>query len=273
MTVAGRRVTLHAPVARKIVEVVGGARAGPGDEELQTWAVPWESGLFVQMAHWDLSQLDVLDLGCGLGLAGCFALLQGARSLFFADRSEAAVGLALRSAAENAPPGTSCQIAGQHGSWCETATWPEVDLIVGSEVLYVSGAGAELTALLQSRVLRPGGVAVFGGCDRGLWDVFEHQLAAAGFDVRCGNGFAPAADGAAPQPTVLLIVVKPAANGGPAPRAALASVGIRPDAWQDTGAARARLAPPPCVASAAPPPPPPPPPTTTATTTTTTFDV
>ena len=252
---AGRSVRLHAPVASEIVEAVGGsATDGPGDAELQTWAVPWESGLFAHMVHWNLAELDVLDLGCGIGLAGCFAVLLGARSVFFADRSEVAVGLALRSATENAPPGAGCRIDGQHGSWSETASWPEVDLILANEVLYVAGACEELTALVLSRVLRPGGVAVFCGCDRGLWDTFQQRLTAAGLDVHCGNGFAAAdADGAATQPTVVLVVAKPPR------RAALASIGVRAEAWQDTGDSRARLAPPPCVVSPPPPPPPPPP--------------
>lgn len=254
VAVAGRLLRLHAPPSAQIVEAVGGCTDGPGDTELHTWAVPWESGLFAQLMHWDLSGLDVLDLGCGLGLAGCVALQQGASSIFFADRSEVAVGLALRSAAENAPLGADCRISGQHGSWSETASWPEVDLILGNELLYVADACEELTALILSRVLRPGGVAAFCGCDRGLWDTFEQNLTASGLDVRCGNGFAAAATDGAAIPTVLLIVVKPLARGEPSPPAALDSIRIRPDAWQDTGASRAKLAPPPCVASPAPPP-------------------
>ena len=154
--VAGRQIRLYAPAAGEIVEAVGGRANGPGDAELHTWAIPWDSGLFVQMAHWDLSMLDVLDLGCGLGLAGCFALQQGARSVFFADRSEVAVGLALRSATENLLPSTACKVHGiPSGHWSETASWPEVDLILGNDILYVASACEELTALLLSRVLRP----------------------------------------------------------------------------------------------------------------------
>eukprot|EP00966_Prymnesium_polylepis_P140678 3249148-Prymnesium_polylepis.1 len=52
---AGRRVRLHAPAAAEIAAVVGGRADGPGDAELHTWSVPWQSGLFAQMAHWDLS--------------------------------------------------------------------------------------------------------------------------------------------------------------------------------------------------------------------------
>eukprot|EP00966_Prymnesium_polylepis_P324029 7380143-Prymnesium_polylepis.1 len=118
------------------------------------------------MAHWDLSALDVLDLGCGLGLAGCFASRQGARSVFFSDRCEIAVDLALRSARENALPGAACKLHGMHGSWSEPTSWPTVDVLLANEVQYVASACEELTALLQSRVLRPGGVAVFCGCDR-----------------------------------------------------------------------------------------------------------
>ena len=98
---------------------------------------------------------------------------------------------------------------------------------------------------------------MFCGCDRGLWDIFQHHLVAAGFHVRCGNGFTTAADGSGPQPTVLVLVAKPMAEGQAAPRAAMDSIAIRPEAWQDTGAHRAKFTPPACVASPVPPPPPP----------------
>jgi SAM-dependent methyltransferase len=250
---AGRQIRLYAPTERTILNAVDGRMEGPGDAELHTWSVPWDSGLFLQMTHWDLSALDVLDLGCGLGLAGCFAAQQGARSVFFTDRSEVAVALALRSAAENSLPSTA--VHGMHGSWSETSSWPQVDVILGNEILYVESACEELTALLQSPVLRPGGLAAFCGSDRGLWNTFEHHLIVAGFHVRCGNGFAPAADGS-PQPTVLLLVSKPG-QGEAAPQAT-ESIIIRPEAWNDTGACRAKLTPPPCVAGPVPPPPPPP---------------
>ena len=115
--VAGHSIRLHAPLVTEIVETVGGCADGPGDAELQTWAVPWESGLFAHMVHWELAEVDVLDLGCGLGLAGCFAALRGARSVFFADRSEVAVKLAMASAAANAKPDAACHV---HALMCIT---------------------------------------------------------------------------------------------------------------------------------------------------------
>ena len=258
-TIAGRHICLCTPATSTIIGAVDGNAEGPGDAELHTWTVPWDSGLFLQLANWDLIALDVLDLGCGLGLAGCLAVQQGARSVFFADRSARAVSLALRSAAENVTPaGAACTVHGEHGSWSETTSWPDVDLILGNEILYVTNACEELTALLQSRVLRPGGVAAFCGCDRGLWDAFEQHLTAAGFHVRCGNAFVAASDNTAmPLPTVLLLVTKPVGHGqAVASQASLKqSITIRPDLWQDTGTSRAKFTPPPCVAGPIPPPP------------------
>mgnify|MGYP002631096572 CR=1 FL=1 len=49
--------------------------------ELQTWINPWDSGLFSHMCQWDLTGLRVLDVGCGLGLAGVVAGLRGAASV------------------------------------------------------------------------------------------------------------------------------------------------------------------------------------------------
>ena len=77
--VAGRQIRLYIPAREEIVEAVDGKQDGPGDAELHTWAIPWDSGLFVQMASWDLSALAVMDLGCGLGLAGSFAMQQQAK--------------------------------------------------------------------------------------------------------------------------------------------------------------------------------------------------
>lgn len=258
--VGGRRVLLYAPTASEISKAVGGNSCGPGDAELCTWAVPWESGLFAQLSLWDLSAADVLDLGCGLGLAGVFAMLQGAKSVCFADRSHRAVELALLSAAENRGPEARCEVRGRQGCWAQAASaapWPEVDLILGNEIVYVTEACGELTALLRSSVLRPGGMAVFSGCDRGLSDTFQTQLIAAGFIVQCGNGFAPGSDGATPHPTILLLVLKPEVGQEPSALSSLSSVFIRPEAWKDTGSTKAKFSPPPCVASSIMPPTPP----------------
>lgn len=253
VTVAGRCIHLLTPTAQSIASEVGAADIdGPGDAELHTWAVPWESGLFAQMALWDLSNLDVTDLGCGLGLAGCFASLQGARSVLFADRCEAAVRCALRSAAA-CPGGATCRIHGRDGCWAGASAWPSCDLLLGNEVLYTATAVEQLTTLVLSPALRPNGIAVFCGCDRGLWDRLEDSLTAAGLHVQCLNGFVEGTAGSLRRhPSVLLLVSKLSSEG--LPREELRSVAIRPEAWLETCSERPRLAPPALVA--APPAPP-----------------
>ena len=63
LCVGGRTLHLYAPTALETASAVGGAADGPGDAELHTWAVPWESGLFCQMASWDLNGVDVREQG------------------------------------------------------------------------------------------------------------------------------------------------------------------------------------------------------------------
>ena len=260
---AGKRIHLLSPNAIYITHAIGGNANGAGDAELHTWAIPWNSGLFAQLTHWDLTDLNVLDIGCGLGLAGCFACQKGASSVFFADRSEIAVGLALRSAAANLPAGAPCRIYGKHGCWSSTAAaaWPQSDLILGNEVLYCAEAVEQLTAIILSPVLRVGGVAAICGVDRGiLMERLENSLRSAGLHVQSGNGFTAATMGTALQPSVLLLVRKPGGEG--TLPLAMRSIAIRPKAWHDTGADRARLSPPACVMPSplpAPPPPPSPP--------------
>jgi 16S rRNA G1207 methylase RsmC len=91
------------------------------------------------MRKWDLRGLRVLDIGCGLGLAGVMGGLQGAASITMSDRSERAVQLALEACRAN---GVQCEVRGVVSDWSgdAEAQFGQMDLLLGNEVIYVRPA-------------------------------------------------------------------------------------------------------------------------------------
>ena len=149
-----------------------------GDEEGPSWQA---SGIFYEhLAAMDVQELDFLDVGCGFGLAGLIVGVRGARSVRFTDRSVEMVHAALQAAHDNGLP----SFAGDGLDWSDAlvpdSSLPTADRMIGNDVLYRPEACAEL-AELAARVLRPGGIAILGGCDRGLWDTLAEALSSRGF--------------------------------------------------------------------------------------------
>jgi predicted nicotinamide N-methyase len=123
-------------------------KAFEADEFLPYWAELWPSGLALarELAAHDLKGKRVLELGCGLGLAGVAAALEGA-DVVASDWSEEALAFAALNARRNgAFLGTlRCSWASaapflDHGSW---------DLVLAADVLYERRDVPALSRLLQ----------------------------------------------------------------------------------------------------------------------------
>src|SRR5437763_3954929 len=116
------------------LEKLNGRRT-PGDQlHLPYWAELWDSGLAIAVHLLDqsdrLNGLSVLDLGCGMGLAGTVAARLGMRVLF-ADREAPALLFARLNSLPDA-----ARIRTRRLNW-RTDRLPErFDLIIGADILY-----------------------------------------------------------------------------------------------------------------------------------------
>lgn len=128
------------------------------DERIPYWAELWPSA--VGLACYVSKQLSldgksVLELGCGLGLVGVAAALQGARVLC-TDYETEALTFARHNARVNACPRMQFRLV----DWFQPALRRRYDVILASDVIYEARNFGPLVALLQ-RYLSRGGYAVF----------------------------------------------------------------------------------------------------------------
>lgn len=108
----------------------------------------WPAAVALAEAVWErgdaLAGKRVLELGCGIGLAGLVAAARGAR-VVQTDYQEEALDLAARAARANGLP----QIERRRGDWRD---WPDdltgFDLVIASDILYERSLHPALTALL-----------------------------------------------------------------------------------------------------------------------------
>jgi predicted nicotinamide N-methyase len=128
------------------------------DERLPYWAELWPSA--VALAQYvtqclDLAGRQVLELGCGLGLVGVAAALQGARVLC-TDYEPDALTFARHNARRNGCQSVRCRLV----DWRRPALHRRYAYILASDVIYEARNFGPLVALLQ-RFLARGGMAVF----------------------------------------------------------------------------------------------------------------
>lgn len=130
------------------------------DERLPYWAELWPSGrvLAERLAERDLTSLEVIELGCGIGLPSIVARARGARVLATDWYDEALV-----CTLGNARFTLCADVSVEHLDW--RAPSPSVlerapfDLVIGADLLYEQRNGEALSALLPDLVA-PGGEVV-----------------------------------------------------------------------------------------------------------------
>jgi predicted nicotinamide N-methyase len=128
------------------------------DERLPYWAELWPAA--VAMANYivqrvSLTGRQVLELGCGLGLVGLVAALQGARVLS-TDYEDAALVFARQNARRNGCPRVRFRLM----DWRAPALRRRYDYILASDVIYEARNFDPLVLLLR-RYLARGGTALF----------------------------------------------------------------------------------------------------------------
>ncbi|HEV3437696.1 MAG TPA: methyltransferase domain-containing protein [Gemmata sp.] len=134
---------------------------------------PWET--YTQMSPG--TPLDVLELGCGLGLAGIAALARGLR-VTFSDLDETALVFAANNARLN--DFTSFDtLPLDFRNPPERVKYP---VVIGSDLIYQDRLVRPLVGLLHS-ILAPGGVCLITDQNRPDGKRFQWHLAEAGFTV------------------------------------------------------------------------------------------
>lgn len=145
------------------------------------WAGLWESA--VGMAEWLHGHADVvrgrrvLELGCGLGLAGLVASRLGARVTQTDLYPEA-----LCVAAENARLNGLDPLPGFAGDWRDWTHPDTYDILLGTDILYERAVFAELLGVLRQS-LAPGGRILLGDPMRAGAAEFLDARAAEGWRV------------------------------------------------------------------------------------------
>ncbi|MER3523225.1 MAG: hypothetical protein C4326_03960 [Ignavibacteria bacterium] len=147
------------------------------DERLPYWADLWHSS--IELARWCLEEAElggkrVLELGCGLGLAGIAAATAGAE-VTFSDYDADALAFAACNVAANLSPEAQSRIRFFQLDWRHLPSISPFDLIIGADVVYERGSFSALSEALWT-LLRSDGYAVLTEPDRTIGRDFFAEL-------------------------------------------------------------------------------------------------
>jgi predicted nicotinamide N-methyase len=146
-------------------------------EEPPYWAHLWTGALTLARYvedYIDCKDLQVLDLGCGLGLTGVIAALKGGR-VTFADREPDALSFATLNAQLNNCLSFEAKVL----DFTKDEMRQKFSLMLGAEILYDRPTFPALVDFL-ARHLSPGGSAVLADARRTNTEEFYRQLDRAG---------------------------------------------------------------------------------------------
>ncbi len=155
------------------------ARQFSAREEGQYWASLWPSAWVMAEALLEgasLEGMEVLELGCGSGLAGLAAGMRGA-TLTLSDVIPGAVELATGNLQRNGLEGEGLLL-----DWHEPPTDRQWDLLLAADVLYDERHFSALMNCFQ-QLLRPGGRVLLSEPGRPQAREFFADLLRAGFRV------------------------------------------------------------------------------------------
>lgn len=146
-------------------------------EEPPYWAHLWTGATTLARhidEHVECRDLQILDLGCGLGLTGIVAALKGGW-VTFADKEPDAVAFATVNAQLNDCPLFEAKLL----DFTRDVIDQRFSLILGAEILYDRPVFPKLIAFLKHH-LSPGGCVLLADARRTNTDDFYSQLDAAG---------------------------------------------------------------------------------------------
>jgi ETFB lysine methyltransferase len=167
----------------RLLEAITPARF-EADGRLPYWAELWASSP-VLAGHLrrrpGLAGRELLELGCGLGLAGIAAAQAGA-TVVMTDYEEDALEFARFNAAMNLDPGELSRVTFRCMDWREAEIPETFDVIMGADITYERRNFDPLITLVR-RLLRPGGTFLLTDPDRDIGRDFIRLAASEGFSV------------------------------------------------------------------------------------------
>lgn len=154
------------------------------DERLPYWAEMWKSSLALGERLLDsreFSGKNVLELGCGLGLAGIAAAKSGAH-VVLTDYEHDALDFAWLNAERNLTQDERSLITIRYMDWREPDLPSSFQNIMGADVLYERRNFAPIQTLLERHLL-PGGYGLFADPGRSVAREFLDKISSMGFAV------------------------------------------------------------------------------------------
>jgi predicted nicotinamide N-methyase len=201
MEIAGRRWHLEAVADQSaLTAVADDCDAFPFG--LLLWeAAPVLAGVLADRAA-TLAGRHVLELGCGVGLAGLVAGGAGAR-VTQTDHAAEALLLARANAERNGVDGIVQALA----DWTDWRERRRFDLVIGSDILYEAGLHAALLAILE-RNLQPGGRVLLTDPGRTTTPAFLARMEQAGWHVERRSREVPAVTPVRAGETVAVTIIE-----------------------------------------------------------------
>jgi len=124
---------------------------------------------------------DLLELGCGLGLAGIAAAQAGA-TVVMTDYEEDALEFARHNASVNLSPRELSRVTFRCMDWRNAEITETFDVIIGADIVYERGNFAPLLLLIR-RLLRPGGALLLTDPQRDIGRDFIRLAESDGFSA------------------------------------------------------------------------------------------
>jgi predicted nicotinamide N-methyase len=158
------------------------------DGRLPYWADLWASSIALAghlRQSGELAGSDLLELGCGLGLAGIAAAQAGA-GVVMSDYEPDAIEFARFNAEANLAPGELSRVSFMKLDWRSAELSRRFDMIIGADVTYERKSFLPLIGFAL-RHLRPGGTLFLADPDRNIGRDFLLEAASRGFSLsgRC----------------------------------------------------------------------------------------
>jgi predicted nicotinamide N-methyase len=166
-----------------LVDAISPARFAV-DERLPYWADLWCSSVTLAgdlRARPAMAGMRVLELGCGLGLAG-IAAAQAGGAVTLTDYEEDALLFARCNVQANLTLEEQTRVKIMPMDWRTTGGDATYDLVIGADIVYERVNFPPILSLLR-RAVRPGGVVLIADPDRSLGRDFLREAGENGFHV------------------------------------------------------------------------------------------